>query len=377
MLPDTGLAVLAVLRRRRAHRAIATALVAAAVATAGGSCASKDAPAQPEPADYCALLPDGIGLYPGNPVTQMGYRIGVVNMVTPSANDVRVGFTLTEHRPLPAEVKAVVRSPSILADRSLELIGNYESGPQLSVGGCIPLSRSATPKSLSDVIGSATTFIDAINPDGSNNLGDVVQSLDAALHGNGAGINRLLTTSSLLLDSPDQAVSDIGSIIVNAEHLTSVLTELRGPLKQILLDAQKSTADVTKVLASGEEIAGNIPPLLGLIYDVETILGPEIQVLLDSVSVALRKLSAHAPRAANLLNPVPWWINSVANIINNHQWQTIRYRPPMYRVRTPDGVALCNIMNASMPGSCANVQGTPYAVDTALLQYVLAEAAKR
>lgn len=362
---------------RGAHRTIAIALVAAAVATVGGSCTSKDAPVQTERADYCALLPDSIGLYPDNPVTQMGYRIGIVKTVTPSADDVRVDFTLTEHRPLPAEVKAVVRSPSILADRALELVGNYESGPQLSVGGCIPLSRTATPKSLSEVIGSATTFINSINPDGSNNLGNVVQSVDAALNGNGAEINRLLTTASSLLDSPDQAVSDIGSIIANTQHLTSVLTELRGPLKQILLDAQKTTADVTKVLAGGEEIAGNIPPLLGLIFDVETILGPEIQFLLDSVSVALRKISAHAPRTANLLNPVPWWINSVANIINNHQWQTIRYRPPLYRVRTPDGVALCNLMNASMPGSCANVQGTPYAVDTALLQYVLAEAAKR
>jgi virulence factor Mce-like protein len=307
----------------------------------------------------------------------MGYRIGIVNTVTPNTNDVRVDFTLTEHRPLPAEVKAVVRSPSILADRALELVGNYESGPQLSVGGCIPLSRSATPKSLSEVIGSATTFINSINPDGSKNLGHVVQSVDAALHGKGADINRLLTTSSSLLDSPDQAVSDIGSIIANTQHLTSVLTELRGPIKQILYDAQKTTADVASVLANGEVIGGNVVAIIGLVSEIETILGPDIQFLLDSVSVALRKISAHAPRLANLLNPVPWWINSVANIINNHQWQTIRYRPPLYRVRTPDGVALCNIMNASMPGSCANVQGTPYAVDTALLQYVLTEAAKR
>ncbi len=34
-------------------------------------------------------------------------------------------------------------------------------------------------------------------------------------------------------------------------------------------------------------------------------------------------------------------------------------------------------MNASMPGSCANVKGTPYAVDVALLQYVLTQAAQR
>jgi len=95
------------------------------------------------------------------------------------------------------------------------------------------------------------------------------------------------------------------------------------------------------------------------------------------VGVAVRKLSAHAPRLANLLNPVPWWINTLANHYNNRPWFSIRYRPPLYRIRTPDGLALCNIMNASAPGSCADVQGQPYAVDVALLQYVLTKAAKR
>jgi hypothetical protein len=76
---------------------------------------------------------------------------------------------------------------------------------------------------------------------------------------------------------------------------------------------------------------------------------------------------------ARLLDPGPRYITGLANIVNNHQF-SIRYRPPLYRVRTPDGVAACNIMNASAPGSCANVNGTPYAVDVALLQYVLTMA---
>jgi len=120
-----------------------------------------------------------------------------------------------------------------------------------------------------------------------------------------------------------------------------------------------------------------LPPLIRLLADLETELGEETQFTLDSTAVAMRKVSAHAPRLSNLLNVVPPWINSLANIVNNHQWNTIRYRPPLYRIRTPDGVATCNIMNASLPGSCANVQGQPYAVDVALLQYVLTQAARR
>lgn len=70
---------------RRACRAAVIGVTAAAVAAAGVSC-------MPQPgsqrAEYCAIMPDGIGLYAGNPVTQMGYQIGKVNTVTPGALDV-------------------------------------------------------------------------------------------------------------------------------------------------------------------------------------------------------------------------------------------------------------------------------------------------
>lgn len=360
--------------QRRVCRTAAIALMIAAVVAGTGSCVQRT---QSQSAGYCAILPDATGLYPGNPVTQMGYQIGKVTSVTPSALDVRVDFTVTERRPLPQDVKAIIRSTSILADRSLELVGNYDSRPQLLAGGCIPLTRSLTPKSLSEVIGSATAFINSVNPNGSTNIADVVRGLDQATHDTGARINQLLTTSSAVLDSPDQAINDIGSIITNLAHLTSVLEALRDPLKEILNDAVKTTPHLDVAIQGGTRIIEGVTWLAPLVSDLETKLGQETQFTLDAVGFSLRKLSAHAPRTANLLNPVPWWINTVANHFNNRPWNFIRYRPPLYRIRTPDGVALCNIMNASMPGSCVNVQGQPYAADVALLQYVLSQAANR
>ncbi len=359
---------------RRVRRFATVALIATAAGTLSASCSPLR---QSWHADYCATMPDSIGLYAGNPVTQMGYQIGKVTSITPSSTDVRVDFTVTERRSLPHDVRAIIRSPSILADRSLELIGNPDSGPQLAPGGCIPRTRTSTPKDLSEVIGSATNFINAINPNGSTNVGDVVREVDQAVHNNGVGVNQLLTTSSAVLDSPDRAIGDIGSIVNNLAQLTSVLRDISGPLKEILLDGQQTMPDVLNAVYAGSRIARTTSVFFTMLADVETHLGEVVQFTLDANSLALRKLSAHAPRLANLLNPVPWWINTAANIINNHQWQTIRYRPPLYRIRTPDGVALCNIMNASTPGSCANVQGTPYAVDVALLQYVLTEANRR
>ena len=363
---------------QRARRTVAVALAATSVVALGGSCANpSDGGVRARGTEYCAILPDSVGLYVGNPVTQMGYPIGTVKAITPGMLDVRVDFTVTERRQLPADVRAIIRSTSILADRSLELVGNYAAGAQLRSDECVPRNRTATPKSLSEVIGSATTFVNTLNPRGSTNVGDVVRGIDAAIHANGAGANALLTTTSAVLDNPDQAIDDIGSIITNLAQLTSVLKDIRGPLKEVMYDAVQTMPYVDEASEGGRRIVEGVTWVAPLVEDLEVNLGEEIQFTLDATGVAVRKLSEHAPRTANLLNPVPWWINTLANHLNNRPITSLRYRPPMYRVRTPDGVLTCNIMNASMPGSCANVQGRPYAVDVALLQYVLTEAARR
>ncbi len=356
----------------RSRRA-AKAFVAVAVMLCCGSCApfSKERAAQ-----YCAMMPDSVGLYVDNPVTQLGYPIGKVAAITPASQSVRVDFTVDDRRLLPAYVKAVVRSTSILADRSLELVGNYDGGPKLLAGQCISLNRSFTPKSLSDVIGASTNFVNSITPAGSHNVGDIVRGVDQALHNQGRGANQLLTTASAVLDSPDQAIGDLGSITRNLTQLTSTLTELEPTLKGVFSDADYEAPEVEGVVKSGSKLFEGLIPLVSAAAAVETELGPQLQQLLDAIAVVLRKATPRAPWYASLLNVAPRLINGLENIANNHQF-SLRYRPPLYRLRTPDGVLQCNVMNASVPGSCANVNGTPYAVDVALLQYVLTQASRR
>jgi phospholipid/cholesterol/gamma-HCH transport system substrate-binding protein len=354
------------------YRAAAGLLAAGAVVVACTSCGGASGS---HATGFCAILPDSIGLYVGNPVTQMGYPIGTVNKMAPSATSVQVDFSVTNTRPLPHDVKAVIRSTSILADRALELVGNYESGQKLAPGECVPLSRSVTPKSLSEVIGSANTFVSGINPQNSRNIGDVLGQLDQAAHGNGAGINRILTTSSRLLDSPDKPISDIGSIVGNLATLTTTLVQLRDPMKEILKDSVTTTPYIHDSMEGAGNLAEPLPPLIDMVSDLEVHAGDELQLTLDSVSDAVRIMSPHARGLASLLGGVPFLINTAANHFNNKQFDLF-YRPPLYRIRTPDGVAMCNVMNFSMPGSCANVAGQPYAVDINLLQYVFMNANK-
>lgn len=336
------------------------------------------APRQDQYTDYCAIMPDSIGLYVGNPVTQMGSKVGEVSAITPSLQSVRVDFKVLRSRPLPADVRAVTRSASILTDRVLELVGNYKSGPQLTGRGCVPMSRASTPKSLSEIIGSATDFLKAINPSDSTNIGGVVVGLDHALRGQGPEINKLLATSSAVLDAPDQSISDIRSIISNLAVLTSTLREVKGPLKDALLATYQTTTDVDRALYGGYGIFNGITELVPAISDLEIYLGDEFQTVYNDLEYALRKFSAHSSLFASLLKPFPILINWLERHANDKNFFTIRYRPPLYRVATPvSGLITCGAMNTASPGSCTDVAGKPYAVDVALLQYVLTEAARR
>ncbi|MGU3650722.1 MlaD family protein [Mycolicibacterium sp. A43C] len=362
---------------RRSGTLLLITAVALSLASCGGSA---DTTATP----YCALMPDTIGLYVGNPVTQMGYPVGEVTSITAGPEDVRVDFSVENGRRLPVDVKAIIRSPSIVADRSLELVGNDDGGPSLQRDACISRQRSMSPMTISEVIGSAHTFVNAINPVDSANIGESVSQVDALTRGNGARAGQLISATAALLDSPDQAISDIGSIAANLAELTTALTEMRDPLKQILLDARETTPDVARAVEgagrlAGAEGIGTMGPTIEAVATLETRLGDETQLTLDTASAAIRKLSPHANAFAALFDPVPWWINNLANQVNGHQFApfNIAYRPPMFRVPTHDGLALCGFMNAQMPGSCADVHGQPYAVDVALLQYVLMEASRR
>jgi virulence factor Mce-like protein len=364
---------------RRAARTGAVAAVTAAVVGASSSCAPSAA--SRHDASYCALLPDTIGLYVGNPVTQMGFPIGKITSIKPGPTQVRVDFAITEKRELPGDVKAIIRSPSILADRSMELVGNYDGGAQLDASACIPLERSVSPKSLSEVIGSADTFINAINSSGSTNVADTIRGVDQLAHNNGPRVGSLLTRTSALLDSPDQEISDIGSIIDNVGTLTTALKDMRTPLKEILMELPGTTTQIARAIDGTARLAGDsdtssLGPLIELVATLQTRLGDETQITLDTVSDAVRKASPHANQLASLFNGVPWWINTAANHFNAKQFGTfnIAYRPPLFRVPTHNGLALCGAMNATMPGSCADVNGQPYAVDVSLLQYVLQQA---
>ena len=323
----------------------------------GASCSSSPTS---DAVDYCATMPDSVGLYVGNPVTHLGYPIGEVASITPSAQSVRVNFKIDGGRTIPADAKAVTRSTSILADRALELVGDYEKVDHLSPGSCIPLSRSLTPKTLSEVIGAGTNFLNAINPAGSTNVSALVEGVDEAARGQGPNVNELLSTTSSVFDSPEQAIGDMASIARNLGQLTGTLNDLNPVTKQVFDELASSAGnELQETLLGADDTFEGIINVTAAAQGIEKELGPQVQQLLDAISVVVRKASPRAPFYASLLNVDA---SRAQRTDKSHpttsEFGTLQVSAADCTASARPTVSLqCNIMNASMPGSCANVEG--------------------
>lgn len=363
------------MKRRRYLVAAAAVIVVATAATLGITAVRANTSAAGTTKGYCALLPDSIGLYVGNPVTQMGFPVGTVDKITSDATSVRVEFSL-HGRALPEDVKATIRSASILADRSLEVVGNYTSGPELAPGHCIPLARTATPKSISAVVGSATTFVEGMTPSDSANVADAVAGLDRLTHDRGADLGALLTRSSLLAQNPDRVVADIGTIITDVAQLSSTIDANTGPLKQIITALPVTTHNVSDALWGTADLIDALPEIVSLVDDLERHLGTQTQQVLDVLPSAIHLAATRAGDIAAFLEPLPALIGLAADATRGRDGIAVTYRPPVTSVRTPDPNHLCAALNAALPGSCAPAEGQSTTTNVSLLQLVLAGGAR-
>src|SRR4051812_33468663 len=95
-----------------------------------------------------AHFPRAVSVYKGTDVRVLGVNVGRVTAVTPEGNSVRVEMQYDGDVDIPKDAQAVVVTPTLVADRFVQLTPVYTSGPAMADGADIPLPRSAVPVEL-------------------------------------------------------------------------------------------------------------------------------------------------------------------------------------------------------------------------------------
>ena len=142
-----------------------------------------------------AVLPSAVSLFKGSDVKIMGVRVGRVTSVTPRGTSVLVEMEYDAEHELPADVRAVVVSPSVIGDRVVQLTPAYGGGDVLADAATIPQERTVVPVELDDMVANTTDLARSLGPDGANRDGAVSRLLEVtaeSLDGLGQEINASL-----------------------------------------------------------------------------------------------------------------------------------------------------------------------------------------
>ena len=119
-----------------------------------------------------AHFPRAVSVYKGTDVRVLGVNVGRVTAVTPEGNSVRVEMEYDAKYELPSDAKAVIVTPTLVADRFVQLTPAYDgSGAAMADGADIPLPETAVPVELDRIYASLRDLSEALGPNGVNKDG--------------------------------------------------------------------------------------------------------------------------------------------------------------------------------------------------------------
>ncbi|RDI68374.1 MlaD family protein [Nocardia pseudobrasiliensis] len=346
-------------------------LVLAGTATVVAAAVTVALPAEsPATHGFCAIMSDAIGLYPGNTVTQMGVPIGRVDRVDADSTRVRVAFTV-DNRALPSSVKAVTRSTSILADRSLELIGNYTSGPRLQAGQCITPDNTATAKSVSEITSATATLINGVTSAGDGHAAQrLLAALTGQLAGNGPAAGAALATAGQAAADPDPLVATLGQMLTDTAPLVSAADRNWSDVDSAIANAPEGLNTVaTVVFPAITKIFHYLPTAMDMILDIQLRYGKYLWPGLDAVAATLHLAATHVDSFEKLADSLPMLSESVRAVAAAPAGE-LPVITPRVRVQVGDPARLCAVLD-SVPGRCAPVAGQAQLTDVDVLQLVL------
>ena len=104
------------------------------------------------------------GLYPGDEVRIVGVPVGSIESISPQADAVKITMTVQDGVKLPADARAVIMAPNLVAARFIQLTPPYKQGPAMEDGGTIGLDRTAVPVEWDDVKSELTKLSQQLGP---------------------------------------------------------------------------------------------------------------------------------------------------------------------------------------------------------------------
>lgn len=253
-----------------------------------------------------AHFPRAVSVYVGTDVRILGVNVGRVSAVVPEGNSVRVEMEYDAEVDVPADAKAAIVTPTLVADRFVQLTPAYSDGDAVMADGAdIALPDTGVPVELDRIYAGLRDLSHALGPNGVNQDGTLDNLLRAGaqgLKGQGAAGNQMIRELSQAAETFGQGAGPLFDTVTELATFTSTLAENDELVRAFMADlAGVSSALVTErtelqqALASVARAVGTVESFVrdnreALVGDVEklTRVVRTINSEKDSIDTALR-----------------------------------------------------------------------------------------
>jgi phospholipid/cholesterol/gamma-HCH transport system substrate-binding protein len=263
---------------------------------------------QPEPKkSVTAHFPRAVSVYKGTDVRVLGVNVGRVTAVIPEGNSVRVEMEYDAEIDLPADAEAAIITPTLVADRFVQLTPVYTKGPTLKDGADIALPDTGVPVELDRIYASLRDLSETLGPNGVNKDGTLDHLLAAgtnALEGNGALGNEMLTNLAGAAETFGKGSGPLFDTVTELAQFTETLAENDALVRAFMKDLagvsgtlRSERDEIQKALASVARAVGTVKTFVqtnrrALVTDLEKLtrvmktINSERESIDDALSVA-------------------------------------------------------------------------------------------
>lgn len=224
------------------------------------------------------------GLYPGDDVRIVGVPVGSIESISPEADAVKITMRVQGGVKLPADARAVVIAPNIVAARFIQLTPAYQQGPEMKDGDSIRLDRTAVPVEWDDVKQQLTQLSQQLGPQAGQvqgPLGAFINQAADTFDGNGDSFRKALRELSQTAGRLGDSRTDLFGTVKNLQILVDALSRSNEQIVQF----SGHLASVSQVLAeSSQGLDSTLGALNQALSDVRGFLNQNNTTLIASIN---------------------------------------------------------------------------------------------
>ena len=232
-------------------------IIALVLTLVGGLSVTLRSAGQSDRVHVVAYFVSSEGIYAGDEVRILGVPVGRIDKIEPQPQRAKITFWFDSTYQVPADAKAAILSPSLVAVRAIQLTPAYTGGPVMLDNAVIGQDRTAVPVEWDDFRQQLQKLTDALQPTqpgGVSTLGALVKTSADNLRGKGAHIRDTLIKLSQAFSALGDHSSDIFSTVKNVSILVSALQDSAQLMRQL----NHNLAAVTALLSNDPNEVGKL-----------------------------------------------------------------------------------------------------------------------